>query len=621
MSTSARSPSLATTALVLGLAWLALAWGLVALGRVFVAERHDARHAIGARRSALDLYAERALGEALASLVADASERIPVALADPLRPATDLFLREDGAQRLPRLATARPGNATPGAALAERISRGDVGEGEAAGSDADPWAERLRIARAFVASVRLDDRAQIESRFRALLGHQARYRIDSTLDLPSRLGLLELLVRESHPDPALLHALLRDGLSDAAGSTVPGLEPALLDARERFDSADFLALADRIGELAERSGVPYEDFFARVHEPVPEIPLVADDLAAATLVARGTWLLRPAGRGRIEGARVDLDGALRAVLDEMRGRGVLTGTDELRLATDLGASVPLASLAVKVDSPEWPRALAAIERRFRWKLGLLLGSGGVAMALAALAFAFQRQGRRVVDMQRAFLAAVSHELRTPLASIRLLAETLERRVSDVAGARDYPQRIVRAADGLAFLVENLLSVQRLDRGRGLAERVPVKIDELVHRLVEETAASLGAEVRVDLAGVAVPTVWVDAGLFTVMLANLVRNACLYNARSPVRLVVTSERDGEATVIRIRDNGRGFDERDRQRAFEDFHRGTGAADRAVPGTGLGLALARRIVALHGGAIRIAATGAEGTTFEIRLPDRA
>lgn len=621
MSTAPRSPSLAATALALGLAWLALAWGLVALGRVFVAERDDARHAIATHRAALELYAQRALAESLNAALAEASERTPVALADPLRPATDLFLREDGTQRLPHLATARAGDATPGTALADRVSRGEIEVGDAPGGDLDPWTERLRMARAFVVAVRLDDRAQIEARFRALLAHQTRYRIDSTLDLPSRLGLLELLTRESHPDPTLLRALLRDGLSDAAGGTLPGLERALLDARERFTAADFLALADRIGALAEQSGVPYEDFFARAHEPLPEIPTVTEDLAATTLVASGRWLVRPAGNGRIEGTRVDLAAALGAVLTEMRGRGVLMANDELHLADELGGHVPLASLAVVVESPEWARARDELTQRFRWKLGLLLGSGGVATALAALTFAFQRQGRRVVDMQRAFLAAVSHELRTPLASIRLLAETLERKVGDVAGARDYPQRIVRATDGLAFLVENLLSVQRLDRGRGLAERTTVKLDELVHRLVEETATSLGADVRVDLAGVAVASVRVDASLFTVLLANLVRNACLYTTRSPIEITVTSEQHEGWLVIGIRDNGHGFSEHDRRHAFDDFHRGSTERDRAIAGSGLGLALARRIVALHGGTIRISTTSPEGTTFEIRLPDRA
>ncbi|MBK7977091.1 MAG: HAMP domain-containing histidine kinase [Deltaproteobacteria bacterium] len=549
----------------------------------------------------------------------DAAERIPIAIADPLLAADDLFLREDGEVRLPRRPAPRPGEATPGSRLADRIAHGDIpAETPRPGDEIEPWNERLRIARAFVAAVRLDDRAQIEARFRALLAHQARYRIDATLDLPSRLGLVELLTRESHPDPELLRALLRDGVAGTGGVVVPGLERALLAARDRFTAPDFGALADRLAALAERAGVAYEDFFARAQEPPTPAPDPPADVATPSLVEGGHWVVRPAGRGRIEGARVDRDALIASTLSEMRDRGVLGDGDSIMARADAPPEVPLARLELAVESPPWGLASDAIEARFRWKVGLLLGSGAVALGFAALALAFQRQGRRVLELQSAFVSTVSHELRTPLATIRLLAETLERRLAELPSAKDYPARIVRAVDGLAFLVENLLSAQRLDRGRGLAERSSVKLDELLHGIVEDTSASLATDGHVDLSGIRAPTLHADPGLITVLFANLVRNAFLYGTRRPVALVVESERRGGWVVVRLTDNADGFGPGERGSAFAAFHRGAAATQCSIPGTGLGLSLCRRIVELHGGTITLTDTSPSGSTFELRFP---
>lgn len=608
------------TAIALALAWSLLAWGLVALGGVFIRERDEALRSVEDRRKALGLYAERGLAERLTGELRDAAERIPMAVADPLLAADDLFLLERGDLHLPRRTAVRPGDATPGAELANRIAHGDVPAEEPSGPGAvlAPWSERLGIARAFVAAVRLDDRAQIEARFRALLAHLARYRIDATLDLPSRLGLVELLTRESHPDPALLAALLRDGVVGTGGAVVPGLERGLLAARDRFTAPDFAALADRLAALAERAGVAYEDFFARAQEPPAAAPDLPSSLDAPALVDDGRWVLRPAGSGRVEGVRVDRDELIGVVLAEMRDRGLLGDGDTIRGGPDTGAPVPLSHLGLVVDSPAWAATAADVEARFRWKVGLLLGSAAVALAFAALALAFQRQGRRVLALQGAFVATVSHELRTPLATIRLLAETLERRLTELPGAKDYPARIVRAVDGLAFLVENLLSAQRLDRGRGLAERATVKLDDLLHRIVEDTSASLGVDARVDLSGVHAPSIDVDPGLATVLFANLVRNAFLYTTRRPVALAVSSERRGGSVVVRVTDNGDGFGPEERTTLFAAFHRGAAAAARSAPGTGLGLSLCKRIVELHGGTIALRETSAAGSTFELRFP---
>ena len=92
-----------------------------------------------------------------------------------------------------------------------------------------------------------------------------------------------------------------------------------------------------------------------------------------------------------------------------------------------------------------------------------------------------------VRAQADFVATVSHELRTPLASIRLLAETLELRLTGNPEARDYPARIVREAENLTFLVENVLSFNRFDKGRWKLQAEQVRVGEVAASLRQELA--------------------------------------------------------------------------------------------------------------------------------------
>jgi signal transduction histidine kinase len=116
-------------------------------------------------------------------------------------------------------------------------------------------------------------------------------------------------------------------------------------------------------------------------------------------------------------------------------------------------------------------------------LGLVCGLLSLAMIGAAL-LAYERRLRLLAERTE-FIAAVSHELRTPLASIRLQAETLTRRLAGRSEARDYPQRIVRDVDGLHFLVENILSYNRLERGGWRPQRTNVSLRALTQKLQEE----------------------------------------------------------------------------------------------------------------------------------------
>ncbi len=220
---------------------------------------------------------------------------------------------------------------------------------------------------------------------------------------------------------------------------------------------------------------------------------------------------------------------------------------------------------------------------------------------------------RFVQLKEDFVSMVSHELRTPLASIRVMAETLGRKLKGQPDARDYPERIVRAADRLHGLVENVLTFERAERGRLSPRREDVRLGEAVDRASEGVPAAVNKAPGVDEV-----VLNADFELLTLLLSNLANNACRHSGRGDgVHIQVEASlaaEGGEAVVVRLSDNGRGIAARDHERVFEEFRRGP--SDKG--GTGLGLAICRRIMRAHGGEIRIAESGPDGTTFEMRFP---
>ncbi len=178
---------------------------------------------------------------------------------------------------------------------------------------------------------------------------------------------------------------------------------------------------------------------------------------------------------------------------------------------------------------------------------------------------------------------------------------------------------MREVDGLSFLVENILSFHRLDKGRWQIRPADVPGEELAGYLDCELGLLARKPVDLRCDGLRELTLRGDPELLKLLFLNLARNACQYHDRD--RVVVTIERSaaarsGGGCVLHVRDNGRGLREDEKERVFTEFYRGNTAGTGG--GTGLGLAICRRIMKLHGGHIRVAATSSGGTTFELTFP---
>ena len=598
-------------ALIAGLAALLL--GVAGLQRVFVRERSDALAALVGQQSALQGYAVMDLQERCQDEMAAQRSRLDAALRNPLVDAAGLTHHRNGRQLLPRRFDFREGSEARAQALYLILTDSEA-ELPTGDLDADdPWRDRLLLFAEFRNALFRGDRVAIERSFRKILTHRARYVISSRKDLAYQVAVLDLLERESDPDPVLMEKILRDGLTDSRGVRMHGLQAQVLARRDKLTQPDFEFLAGRIAKLSEQSGVRHDDFRARVAEGAGPAVAVPESIRGPMLLERGRWFVDLAGEGVVEGVAIDLRELLARTRTEMIDRGLLDDADVLSLDELSEHPQPMLALSLSIDSPRWASQRAAIDRRFWLKTGLSV-TLVVFMAAAVLAWAaWTRRERQLLALKSDFVATVSHELRTPLASMRLMAETLQRRLSGQEAARDYPERLIREIDSLNFLVENILSFNRLEKGRWQPHVEDVRLSELVHTLETELQGATRAAVRVEVNGATDLVFRADPELMKLLFLNLGTNACKYNERDPVTIRIEAE-DREPVKIRVADNGVGIPSEQRDKVFDEFYR----AQVTGRGFGLGLAICQRIMDLHQGRIRVADSSQSGTVFELSFP---
>jgi signal transduction histidine kinase len=229
------------------------------------------------------------------------------------------------------------------------------------------------------------------------------------------------------------------------------------------------------------------------------------------------------------------------------------------------------------------------------------------------------------QLKSSFLSAVSHELRTPLTSIRAYLDSLR---DDLEGkGLEAPLRFVGILDDearrLSDLIDSVLQFSHLERGsnpmefKSLDAREPVRIAaEALLPLADAKKVSLqievpDAEIRVEA----------DLDLLKQLLLHLGGNAIKFTAPGGhVRILVTADSDRGLTLA-VSDTGIGIPEDHLERIFERFYQVDQSLVRRFGGTGLGLALCKSIVELHGGTIAVESSVGEGSTFTVRLPRHA
>jgi two-component system sensor histidine kinase SenX3 len=600
------------TWLLLGLGLLSLFWGLYRLERIFVDEREEAHARVIEEQGTLAEYARRTLEQRLESALHEAEESVPAARSDPLLAAQGLLLVEDGRQLLPRRDTPREGDDAPAQAVYAELRGGTL---PAAADPTSPWAERLRMFALLRRMLELGDRGGIEETVNEILRHRGYYVIEGDHDIPYMLALIEEIAARFELAEGLGLTILRDGVAFENGPRTDGLQKDLLRQRARLSARDFQFLGERVAALSRRFKVPTDDFVARRDAAPGALVPVPSPMTEPALLLGGTWYAAPRPAGRVVGLRVDLWALAQETEAEMHGRALLGGQDRLLLPPLTGV-VDIASVPLLVESPRFAVSHKAAEGRFWLKTTFAGASAAIALLLGAMALVLQNRKQRFVELKSDFVATVSHELRTPLASIRLMAETLQRRTRGRPEVKDYPERIIKDIDELTFLVENILSFNRLDKGRWKPRPSDVHLADLVDEVAGELPWYGFSDVRVSTRGIDGVVLRADRELLKLLVRNLAKNACTYNERTPVELEVAAVEAGAGRfALEVRDNGVGIAAAERRRVFEDFARGSGGSAR---GSGLGLSICRRTMRAHGGTISIARSGPEGTSFRLEFP---
>jgi PAS domain S-box-containing protein len=244
---------------------------------------------------------------------------------------------------------------------------------------------------------------------------------------------------------------------------------------------------------------------------------------------------------------------------------------------------------------------------------------GSSMSLAvenARLFADLQEGTRMRDE---FLGMLSHELRNPLAPIRNSLFVLERAAPGSAPAARARQIIGRQTEHLTRLVDDLLDVTRIARGKIELHRTRTELGELVRRVCDDHRSVLqehGMSLAVEVAG----AVWVDADETRIsqVMGNLLQNAARFGRRGGTVSVGSGIEEARAW-IRVRDDGLGIAPEVLPHVFEPFVQAEHDLARTKGGLGLGLALVKGLVELHGGAVSARSAGAGlGAEFLVRLP---
>ncbi len=268
--------------------------------------------------------------------------------------------------------------------------------------------------------------------------------------------------------------------------------------------------------------------------------------------------------------------------------------------------------------------LPAEEAAARWRalatlLLLLLAEGHQAHQ------AEQETARRDRALERdSFLDLAAHELRTPVAVIKAYAELLEAQLAEAPippAVRQVVRHILEQADHMTALIEDVLDVQRLRRGKLSLEIGRVDLAALAREVAEDIQQTTRAHcIRVQ-ADTEPLVISADRRRLRRVLVNLVENAVKFSEGGDIMIRVRAEqRDGRVlATVAVHDQGIGIAPGDLQRIFERFEQLSGAPVHGHVGLGLGLYIARQIAQAHGGDV-VAASGGlgQGSTFTLTLP---
>jgi signal transduction histidine kinase len=338
--------------------------------------------------------------------------------------------------------------------------------------------------------------------------------------------------------------------------------------------------------------------------------------------------------------------------------------DQIATGMQYSAEDALARQQIMLSSPTGPRfeifsrhprvtiyvvlvhrnLLYARQRQRQVIFGTLIAFATVAalvgFIMARRAFNTQLQ---LSESKSNFVSSVSHELRAPIASVRLMAESLERgKVSEAPKQNEYFRFIVQECRRLSSLIENVLDFSRIEQGRKQYEFEPTDLAALTRetvKLMEPYAAEKGVILEISLpipersehdnSAIRNPQsaieplrnpqseLEVDGRAIQQALVNLMDNALKHSPKGSV-VKIGFECDSHFARLWVEDHGPGIPPEEHERIFERFYRLGSELRRETQGVGIGLSIVRHIVEAHGGKVTVRSSVGQGSRFTIELP---
>ena len=222
-------------------------------------------------------------------------------------------------------------------------------------------------------------------------------------------------------------------------------------------------------------------------------------------------------------------------------------------------------------------------------------------------------------MRRDFVANVSHELKTPLTAIRGYAETMRYgEVDDEASVGRFLDRILQQCARLQALLEDLLTLSRLESLEVYSERMPIRLDNLLEECLDSITPQANEKaIELEVESQPMLTFEGDRDALERLVINLLDNAVKYN-RVGGRVHADLQQRENKVVIEVTDTGIGIPSNSLNRVFERFYRVDRGRSREEGGTGLGLAIVKHVAQMHGGQVEVQSKLGQGSVFRVQLP---
>jgi signal transduction histidine kinase len=294
---------------------------------------------------------------------------------------------------------------------------------------------------------------------------------------------------------------------------------------------------------------------------------------------------------------------------------------------------PLLAVSIHLISPD---LLYAQQEERATLFRLLIGASALASIVGFLTAwrAFHKQ-LRLAKMKSNFVSSVSHELRAPIASVRLMAEGLERgKISEPAKQQEYFRFITQECRRLSSMIENVLDFARIEQGRKQYEFEPTDVAALVEKtvkLMEPYAAERGVQLRIADCGLRIEkderhklVANIDGQAVQQALVNLIDNAIKHSSSGEEVVVELAFSNPPSAIgnpqlhLSVTDHGPGIPLTEHERIFERFYRLGSELRRETPGVGIGLSIVKHVVEAHGGRVRVESEVSKGSRFTIELP---